>query len=76
MNKDWKELVIARYRCIPSNYIFCIGRWSGSSLNLIKEIMDETSVGKLVVQAEREFLTNIKNGGLPKLVEGDSLLTS
>lgn len=76
MNKDWKELTIARLRCIPSVYRICIDKWEGNSLDAIREIERETYIGNFIVEAEKNFLTSLKDGGLLKLVEEDSLLTS
>ena len=68
MDKNWKELVLARYRCIPHKY-----RINNYTIpQCIREIEQETEFGNLLVKAEREFL----QGGLLKLVEEDSLLTS
>lgn len=76
MKKDWKYLTIARYKCIPNKYRICIGTWAGSPSSAIKEIENESEIGELLVRIEQEYLTSIKNGGLLKLVEEDSLLTS
>lgn len=76
MNKYWKELAIARYRCIDGKYRICVDNWEGNSRDIIKEIENETYIGKILVEAEKNFLTSLKDGRLLKLVEEDSLLTS
>lgn len=76
MNKYWKELAIARYRCIDGKYRICVDNWEGNSRDIIKEIERESSIGRFFVMVEKEFLTHLKDGGLLKLVEEDSLLTS
>lgn len=76
MDKDWKELVIFRYKCIPSTYRISIGVWNGNSQDAIKEIEAETEIGNLLVKVEQNYLRSLKDGGLLKLVEEDSLLTS
>lgn len=64
MDKNWKELVLARYRCIPHKY-----RINNFTIpQCIREIEQETEFGNLLVKAEREFFTNIKNGRLTQEV--------
>lgn len=68
MDKNWKELTIERYRCIPSRYKICVDSWEGNSLDVIKEIENETYIGKFLVEAEKNFLTSLKDGRLTQEV--------
>lgn len=60
----WKELTLARYRCIPNKYELSVGGWSSSILDAVKEIENDTYVGKFLVSVEKEFLTSLKEGRL------------
>lgn len=81
MNKDWKELTIARYRCMSPDILISVGgNWNDiehtyNSLAIIEEIKKETEIGKYFVEVEKHYLTSLKDGGLLKLVEEVSLLT-
>lgn len=68
MNKDWKELVIARYKCLPKKYVLNIGTWMGTSVDAVREIEQETGVGEFLVNVERQYLTSLKDGWLRELL--------
>lgn len=81
MNKEWKELAIARYRCMSPNILISMGgNWNDiehtyNSPAIIEEIKKETEIGKYFVEVEKQYLTSLKDGRLLKLVEEVSLLT-
>lgn len=81
MNKEWKELTIARYRCMNPDILISVGgNWNDvehtyNSLAIIEEIKKETEIGKYFVEVEKQYLTSLKDGRLLKLVEEVSLLT-
>lgn len=60
MDKQWKELVIARYQTLSPNYLICIGQYQFDKTSAIREIMRETEMGKFLVDAEKQYLQNIK----------------
>lgn len=73
MDKDWKELAIARYRCISPDVLISVGGdWNDinhtyNSLAIIEEIKNETVIGKYFVEIEKQFLTSLKDGWLARL---------
>ncbi len=63
IDNDFKKVVIERLDTLPSNKKISIGS-SGeySKDELIKNVKNNTSVGKKIVQIELEFLRSLKEG--------------
>ena len=73
MDKDWKELAIARYKCLSPDILISVGGCHDldhtyNSLAIIKEIENETEIGTYFVEIEKQYLTSLKNGRLNKIM--------
>lgn len=74
MDKDWKELTIARYKCMSPDILISVGgNWNDiehtyNSLAIIEEIKKETEIGKYFVEVEKQYLTSLKTGWLNKIM--------
>jgi hypothetical protein len=63
MNKDEKELVIARLKVLPSSRMISIGsQGSFSRDELISEIEKDTAIGRKIIEIQMKFLTAFKEG--------------
>lgn len=75
MDKDWKELAIARYKCMSPDILISVGgNWNDiehiyNSLAIIEEIKKETEIGKYFVEVEKQYLTSLKDGWLTRLLK-------
>ena len=64
MEKEWKELTIARMRCVPHEYLL-----NGLTINeCIAEVENETPLGQSLVNMDRAYFEWIKN----ELAKADS----
>lgn len=63
INKEIKELIIARLDAIPQNKKISIGKYGDfTKEQLIENVKNDSEVGKKIIEIELEFLRAMKRG--------------